>query len=369
MRDPYDGQLVDHHCHGVVRADLDRAAFEGLMNEATGPSPLGTTLFDSMLGVAIRRWCAPLLDLDPFADPDAYLARRRDLGFDEVNTRFLRAAGVSDVLVDSGFDPDLVTSPDRTAEYAGAAGHEIVRLEAVGEEVLAAGVDVREFAERVRERVRGRGAVGAKSIAAYRVGLALPPAQPTPEKLVAALDTLEPGADGTYRIAHPIVNAWLAYDAIELGLPLQFHSGYGDNDVDLAVCDPLLLTDFLRATEERQIPVLLLHNYPFHRNAGYLAQVFGHVFTDVGLATHNTGALSATVIAEAIELVPFSKMVYSSDAFGLAEFYHLGSLLFRRGLARVLGGLEDAGELEGPDIDRISTMIGRDNALRAYGLA
>src|SRR6185312_2800467 len=50
--------LVDHHCHGILTADLDRPAFEGLMNEAIGASPLGTTLFDSTLGWAIRRHCS-----------------------------------------------------------------------------------------------------------------------------------------------------------------------------------------------------------------------------------------------------------------------------------------------------------------------
>ena len=63
--------LVDHHCHGILTADLDREAFEGLMNEAVRAAPLGTTLFDSSLGWAIRRHCAPLLDLEPRAQrPD-----------------------------------------------------------------------------------------------------------------------------------------------------------------------------------------------------------------------------------------------------------------------------------------------------------
>jgi hypothetical protein len=83
--------------------------------------------------------------------------------------------------------------------------------------------------------------------------------------------------------------------------------------------------------------VLLLHNYPFHRHAAYLAQVFPHVFVDVGLATHNSGALSVSLLRETLELAPFGKLLFSSDAFGLAELYHLGGLLFRRGLTAVLG--------------------------------
>ena len=55
------GVLTDHHCHGLVTTDLDREGFEALMNEAPHASPLGTSLFDSMLGLAIRRHCAPVL--------------------------------------------------------------------------------------------------------------------------------------------------------------------------------------------------------------------------------------------------------------------------------------------------------------------
>ena len=45
-------------------------------------------------------------------------------------------------------------------------------------------------------------------------------------------------------------------------------------------------------------PVLLLHCYPFHREAGYLAQVFSHVYVDAGLATHNLGARAPALLAE-----------------------------------------------------------------------
>ena len=97
--------LVDHHCHGILTADLDRAAFEGLMNEAVRASPLGTTLFDSTLGWAIRRHCAPLLDLEPLVSPETYLARRTELGGPEVSRRLMAAAGIGTLLVDTGLGP------------------------------------------------------------------------------------------------------------------------------------------------------------------------------------------------------------------------------------------------------------------------
>ena len=95
MSTPEPLPLIDHHVHGVVTADLDRAGFELLISEASGPPAAGTTAFDSQLGFAIRRWCAPVLDLEPLEPAENYLRRRAELGAGEVNRRLLTAAGVA----------------------------------------------------------------------------------------------------------------------------------------------------------------------------------------------------------------------------------------------------------------------------------
>ena len=364
------GPLVDHHCHGLVRRDLDRASFEALMNEGSGGGRWTGSPFDSALGVAIRRHCAPLLDLPPHADPDDYLARRGALGHDEVARRMLSAAGIDTVLVDTGFAPDDICSPGEVAAYAGpeVRAHEILRLETTAQELLVSGTDPRELRQAVKDRLRESEAVGAKSIAAYRCGLELHAEGPSDVDVAAAVARARPERGEPWRITDRTVISALAWTAIEAGLPLQLHVGYGDNDVDLLRSDPLHLTPFLRATEPLGVPVLLLHNYPFHRHAAYLAQVFDHVFVDVGLSVHNTGALSRRVIEETLELVPFAKLLHSSDAFGLPELYLLGSLLFRRGLHAVLAELVAADEMSESDAIRVGAMVAHDNARGAYAL-
>lgn len=116
------------------------------------------------------------------------------------------------------------------------------------------------------------------------------------------------------------------------------------------------------------MPVMLLHNYPYHREAGYLAQVFPAVYADLGLVTHNTGSRASAVLAEALELVPLRKFLYSSDAFGLPELYYLGALLFRRGLSDFLRARLDADDITYDDAERISRLIATENAARAYRL-
>jgi hypothetical protein len=250
------------------------------------------------------------------------------------------------------------------AALCGGTAHEVVRLEHLAERVLRGGST--DFPGQVEERLRSArasGAVGAKSIAAYRVGLGLPATKPTPDELHSALSTVNPA-----RLADATVSAWLAHTAVEVGLPLQFHVGYGDSDLDLLACDPLRLTAFLRGTHERGVPVLLLHNWPYHRQAAYLAQVFDHVFMDLGLTTHNTGPLSTGVLRETLEIVPFGKLLFSSDAYGLAELYHLGALLFRRSMTVVLGELVEAGETTPGDAVYVAGLVARENARRAYAL-
>jgi predicted TIM-barrel fold metal-dependent hydrolase len=337
------------------------------MNEAAGPSPLGTTFFDSMLGVAIRKWCAPVLGLEPHAPAEDYLARRRELGT-EASRLLVAAAGIETFLIDTGIDQERLCSPVELAAMTGGTAYEVVRLEALAEHSLNEGIGVPDFAPAIERALQESTAVAAKSIAAYRVGLALPADLPSTGALTAALARLRPAANGRYRIADPVINAWLAWTAIKIGMPLQIHVAYGDADIDLLNADPLRLTPFLRATEERGVPVLLLHNYPFHRHAAYLAQVYSHVFIDVGLAVHNTGALSQTLIRETLELVPFGKLLFSSDAYALAELYHLGARLFRQGLSAVLGELIKENEMTSPDADHAASLIARDNARRVYRL-
>ena len=62
-------RLVDHHVHGALRETPDRPTLEALLTESDRPVPPWMTMFDSPVGLAIRRWCAPLLDLEPGARP------------------------------------------------------------------------------------------------------------------------------------------------------------------------------------------------------------------------------------------------------------------------------------------------------------
>jgi uncharacterized protein len=364
--------LIDHHVHGAVTAPLDGPGVETLLSEAAWPMPPGTSAFDSQLGFAVRRWCAPVLDLEASVPAAVYLERRAELGSDQVSQRLLRAAGVQAWLVDSGYQSDAVQTPAELADASGTPAYEVVRLEAVAEGVARGGVSAADYASAFSDALSAaaRGAVGLKSIAAYRYGLDFDPSRPSAVEIVAAADrwlrALQ--SDLASRLEDPVLLRHAIWTGVDLGLPLQFHVGFGDPDVRLHRADPSLLHDFLLATRAIGTPIMLLHCYPYHRQAGYLAHVFPHVYMDVGAALNHVGARAPAVLAEALELTPFHKMLYSSDAFGLPELHYLGAHGFRRDLARVTGEFVAAGAWSAADAERVGHLVGAANARRVYRL-
>ncbi|MFI0765474.1 amidohydrolase family protein [Streptomyces sp. NPDC021218] len=364
--------LVDHHVHGALRHEADRAALEQMLTESDRPIPPWMTQFDSQIGFAIRRWCAPALGLAPHADPEAYLARRRELGTEEVNRRLLETSGIGHYLLETGYKGEDILDPQGMAAASGRRVDEVVRLETVLEDVVRGGVTAAALPDRFRETLAARTAtaVGLKSIIAYRHGFDFDPGRPHAHEVSAAADTWLRRCDhtGTIRVDAPVLLRFALWCGVDRGLPIQLHAGYGDPDVELHRCDPLLLTRFIKNVEPHGTDLMLLHCYPFQRNAGYLAQVFPHVYFDVGLGINYTGVRSDAVIAESLELAPFAKILFSSDAWGPPELHHLGALLWRRGMTRAITPWTDSGEWDVDDALKVVRMIGRDNARRVYRL-
>lgn len=389
VRDALLAPLVDHHCHGVRRDDLSRAGFELLISAGGVPAPPGTTHFDTASGAAVRRWCAPLLDLEPHAPPAVYLARRAELGAGEVNRRLLAGAGVVAFLVDSGREDADLLSAAEMGRHGGAAADELVRIEEIERDVAATAQIAVDYLDSLGEELAGRAAraVGVKTVIGPLCGLDLDPARPARGAVIAAANRRL--ADPKEPLTDPVLLGYLLWSGIDVarerGLPVQFHTGYGapgtlhadhrpdhwaDHGVNLWAdrrADPAGLGRFAAALQPLGVPMILLHPYPFHRQAAHLAGAFPHVYVDAGLALPHLGA-GARVMDELLELAPFHKQLFSSGCHGLAESGYLGALSFRRALAAALATRLASGEWSTADAARVAHMIGSGNARRIYRL-
>jgi len=132
---------------------------------------------------------------------------------------------------------------------------------------------------------------------------------------------------------------------VDAGLPVQLHTGFGDPEEDLHRANPALLAGFCRATEHTGTAIVLLHCYPYHREAAYLAAVYPGAFMDLSLAIPLAAADGARALAEALGLCPWSKLLYATDASRLPELYFVAATRQREALATALAGLVDDGFL------------------------
>jgi uncharacterized protein len=353
--------LIDQHVHGCWLAPGDRRRFENALNEAN-TEPLLASGFDSQLGFAVRAHCGPILGLPKHVDPQAYWERRGQLTESELARTFLPAAGVSDWLVDTGIGTDI-TDVLQLSALSGNRAHEVVRLEQVAEQAAHAPGDYASAFEEILRR-RTATAVGTKSILAYRGGFDGDLSEPSASQVTEAAARWRDR--GGIRLQDRVLLRFGLHQALRLGMPLQFHVGFGDRDCDLHKANPLYLLDFLR--QSKDTPIVLLHCYPYEREAGYLAQAFNNVYLDGGLSVNHLGARAPAFIARVLEMAPFSKILYSSDGYGPAELHFLGARLWRNGIHRVLRDFVDNGDWCESDAKRVVDLIAYDNSARVYNL-
>jgi len=314
--------LVDHHAHGILRGRPTLDEFRGMFSESPDPRqwPHVAT------GLTYRRAMRELASFFGVEPTEAAVFEHRlasDPG--EYASRLLRATGTETLLVDDGFPP-----PGKGVEWrelgslAGCEARPVLRIEtrspaSLRDEVAAA---------------RANGFAALKTIAAYRGGL-----DRVSEHLVAALE---------------------ANEATGAPLPVQVHCGFGDSDLHIQRADPGYLKPLLERF--RDTTWVLLHCYPFVREAGWLAHVYGHVYFDLSLTIPHVSR-PAEALREALELAPVSKLLYASDAARTPELYWLAAKWWRESLAEVLAESLPAGEAE-----HAGRAILRENARRVYGL-
>lgn len=358
--------LVDHHCHGLADQVLDRSRFATLLCEGGAAMHATIDPADTPLGLAVRSLCAPILDLEPLVPFDTYLARRNELP--DVNARLVLAGHYDHLLIDTGYQVGGVLDLESMAALEVGEVREIVRVESVAESVHAR-FGPSDFIEAFAHELRSRlvSAVALKSIVAYRAGFDLDPSRPIGMDLARALGRWRAGK----RLDDAVLLRHCLHVAIELaaeeGKPLQLHAGFGDNDLELWRADPTRFTPWLRQAPSAA-RFCFLHCWPYHREAAYLAAVFPSVYFDTGeVDTH--GALGyGRILAEAMEVAPFGKLLFSSDAYALAELYLIASTQFRSALTQILMGWWRDGHCTFADAVRIVDQIASSNARQLYGL-
>jgi predicted TIM-barrel fold metal-dependent hydrolase len=363
--------LVDHHVHSILPESITEDAFIDAITEADHAFSREAA-FDTQLGFALRRYCAPILGLPAFATGEEYLAKRAELGYAETTRRLLQASGISDYVIDGGYLPEQLLPVDEFMGLADATAHTIVRLETVAEAAMDGAESSTDFLERLAASLAEKAptAIGYKSVAAYRCGLALDPERPSAEELASAasdwFDLVQ--SSGSIRLVDKVIVRHLIWWALaDEKSVLQIHAGFGGTNLMMETASPVLMQKLVAATQNTGGRIVFLHCYPFAKEAGFLAHLYPHVYMDVGEALNYVGFNAVGLVRESLDLAPFNKVLFSSDAWGLPELVYLGARLWRDATAEILDGYVEKHGWPVEEALRVATLVASRNAEALYG--
>jgi hypothetical protein len=334
--------IVDNHCHSLLRRQpADDDAFRNHLTESTFPEIARDHVPTSLAYHIAIREMAVLLDCEP--TPDAVHAARRERGVEWLTRQVVDRAAFKTWLIDTGYGADATYSLDELRALAPCRIEEIVRLEPLIEGLILDAADFDVFIDAYRaalDGLRDRGIVGMKSVIAYRTGLHIGAVEPDDARRAFAVVSDQGKREGRLRIeSKPLLDHLVVIaveEAARQDVPIQFHTGLGDPDLDLTLVDPAALR-LLFADRFRAAPIVLLHTgYPYVRSLAYLAAMFPNVYADMGETILFAPGEATEIYRELIGLAPASKLLFSTDASLVPELYWLGARVGRRALGRVL---------------------------------
>ncbi|KAB5554592.1 hypothetical protein GE09DRAFT_133263 [Coniochaeta sp. 2T2.1] len=359
--------IIDNHAHPLLKPEsLGKYPLLSITTEASGDA-----IDDSLTSLAhlraIRQLstilkCQPTweavvaaIELKRIEDSDDWVAQCLD--------------GIETILVDDGLDnQEEAYSYSEHDDFTRSKCKRIVRIEQVVAAIIKRQLEANvaeeadaqevyskvfdEFEAAIKQAIEDEDVVGFKSVICYRTGLDIAPFvdhNAAIEAFRGILESDEPFA----RLQHKPLNDMIVHRTAELikrspareKKPIQFHTGLGDNDITLTKSSPSHMQPFIRVHQD--VPIVLLHaSYPYTRDAGYLATVYPNVYADIGeIFPFLSRDGQETAVRQALELCPWSKIVWSTDGHWFPETYLLAIIQIREVLETVICDYVRKGEL------------------------
>jgi uncharacterized protein len=371
--------ILDHHAHLFFREEVWRSTpLEAYLSEAYDPLMLERFVPDTVTARRGVRELAGFYGCEPIRDE--VLKARARWNLTDLAKKMFAQCNISQVLIDDGVWPEAMISLPEFSSMTGVPVRRVLRCEFELAKLVEVSSSVTDLFERFERLLRevAPSLIGLKSIIAYRTGLDIGH-HGAHDLGVAFTDLkrdLEPASiaqNSTPRINNKSLldeMLWLALRvARDTNLPMQFHTGYGDPDLDLRLANPLHLRPIFESPDLAGLKVVMLHCYPFIKEAGYLASVYPGAFMDLGLTIPymSTHAMLTSTL-EAFHLAPITKILFSTDASRTPELYWLAARQGRRIVARALEQLKNDDDLTFFEAEWAADKILNGNAQGVYRL-
>lgn len=370
--------LIDNHAHSILKGhmQIDALAFRGAFTETRSAEMLEHHVPSSLHFIELINRLGKVLGIK---GEGRILDFRAELTQHEYIQRLWDAASIGALIVDDGYKPEEMLSLRKLSELSGRPIFRACRIEHMLEQSIEEANSFTELRNAFHKLLVAAGSVktvALKTIAAYRGGLALD---------VVSADQAKNDFDraksevmrsitktGKARIYRGPLYHYFLLESFEVaaafGLPVQVHSGIGDDDADLLDANPLLLRDVFSSRRFGKTQFVLLHCFPYVNESAYLASLYPTVYFDLSLAVSLVSSQAHRLFTEALSVAPFTKLLGGTDGHSVPESHWFAAFSMRRGLERALGDLVKYGSIDEEEAMRIAARILHANARSLYKL-
>src|SRR5262245_44835868 len=134
--------LIDHHAHNLLTPEVAaRTSFRAAFTEGYDPRILDEHAQHTLFYRRSLREIAGVLGCDPAEE--AVLAKRAELGEEELARRFFAAANLEMMFLDDGFMPGRIRPTEWHVRFVPV--RRVLRIEALAEDLLALSADFANF--------------------------------------------------------------------------------------------------------------------------------------------------------------------------------------------------------------------------------
>ncbi|KAK7047603.1 hypothetical protein VNI00_006371 [Paramarasmius palmivorus] len=374
---------IDNHAHPLLKSVFrDKFPLEITISEADGEA-LSNDAVHTLACFRATTQLASLFGLEKPATWEIVKARRSSIPYLDLCKSCMVPCRIQCLLLDDGLGgvSEYAESLSWHSEQFCEAKR-IVRVEVEAESILKGMLAtqvptdiIQQFKSKLAERLttcaRDSVVVAFKSIVCYRTGLDIS-TEETDRDDQATFQYLQDTyikfqKEGVIRLQHKFLNDMVVRLTMEVAesvnIPVQFHTGLGDNDIPLIRSSPAHMQPLIKAYPRTKV-VLLHSSYPYTKEAGYLTAVYPNVYLDFGevavlycVPVHYAHAVDNQVfpfvsgpgqriiIRELLDLAPTNKVLWSTDGHWLPETYYLSAIQARQALYDVLSEIVHAKEM------------------------
>ena len=387
MLDLSEHSVVDSHCHPFL-PEKETDSFEQDLTIAFHPIPK-EDMENTFLYRQTVRELSRVLGVKG-THRQVVEERQRQYRQDPVEyTKLLfEDARIDTLLVDTGYPSEEFSGYSIDLKDFSKIVHcelkEIFRIDNVAYNLLKErtpyDVSVEQFHEQLRNAVKN-GAVGLKSVIAYRTGLEIKRSTEdvAREAYGKILDDISSGSaprnvlSARNREVKTVFDQFVLLsveESVNLDVPFQMHVGMGDAPfIDLRLANPILLHDFINDLSGKDAKIVLTHGgYPWIEEAGFLVNTYPNVFLDLSETIPFISIGIKNKLLNLFEMAPTNKLMYGSDGYNLPELHWISSILTKRALENALNPLVESKEIDEEWAQEIAVGFLSENTMRIYNL-